>query len=351
MPISAIDAINPAYRHAREQLFQPFRFGQWARLALVGLLAGELTSGGCNGNFQVPHHRNHFMAPALPHINPIAMAGLIALLVAMGAILYILLLYVSSVMRFILFDSVVERRCEIRRGWTRRQKAGLRYFLWQLTLLVAVMIGITILIGIPMAVAVAAGWLRNPKQHLLPLILGGMVVFFVVFAFVIAMAAIHVLTKDFVIPQMALENLNAFQAWKRLLPMLDLEKGPYIGYLLMKIVMALGVAVIVGIIAVIVILIMLIPVGGFGAAVVLAGKAAGLQWNLYTITLAVMAGCALLAVILYILSLISVPAIVFFPAYSIYFFASRYQPLDALLHPAPPAPEPPPVSALPQVSG
>lgn len=351
MPISAIDAISPSIRHTREQLFQPFRFGQWARLAFVGLLAGELSSGGCNGNFQVPHRTNHFLAPTLPHINPLAMAGLIALLAALGAIFFFLLLYVSSVMRFILFDSVVERRCEIRRGWSRRQKPGLRYFLWRLTLLVAVMIGMTILVGIPAAIALLAGWLTNPKQHLLPLILGGMMVFFMVFAFVTAMAIIHVLTKDFVIPQMALEDLNAFQAWKRLLPMLGAEKGPYLGYLLMKIVMALGVAVVVGIIAVIVILIMLIPVGGVGAAVVLAGKAAGLQWNLYTITLAVMVGCVVLAVILYVLSLISVPAIVFFPAYSIYFFASRYPALSALLNPAPPTFAPPAAPPLPEVSG
>jgi hypothetical protein len=53
--------------------------------------------------------------------------------------------------------------------------------------------------------------------------------------------------------------------------------------------------------------------------------------------------------ILYILSLVSVPAVVFFPAYAIHFFASRYPALDALLHPAPPPmippppPEPPPL--------
>lgn len=351
MPISAIDAISPAFRHAREQLLQPFRISQWLRLALVGLLAGELTSGGCNGNFQMPQRRNPSMGSPLPHIDPLAMAGLIAVLAAVGAVLYILLLYVSSVMRFILFDSVLERKCEIRRGWNRRQKAGGRYFLWQLTLLAAMLIGMTILIGIPAAIALAAGWLSNPKQHLLPLILGGMILFLLFAAFVLAVAIIHVLTKDFVIPQMALEDLNAFQAWKRLLPMLNFEKGPYAGYLLMKIVMALGVAVVVGIIALIVILIMLIPVGGVGAAVVLAGKAAGLQWNLYTITLAVIVGCALLAVILYVISLISVPATVFFPAYSIYFFASRYPALGALVNPASPLPEPPLAPPLPEVSG
>jgi len=107
-------------------------------------------------------------------------------------------------------------------------------------------------------------------------------------------------------------------------------------------VMALGAAVIVGIVATIVILVMLIPVGGLSVVAVLAGKTAGLTWNLYTITLAIVAGCILLTLILYMVSLVSVPAIVFFPAYSIYFFASRYPALDALVHPAPlPPPEPP----------
>ena len=58
MPISAVDAITPAFEHARLQLTRPFRSSQWAKLGLVGLLAGEMSSGGggCNpGSFQMPH--------------------------------------------------------------------------------------------------------------------------------------------------------------------------------------------------------------------------------------------------------------------------------------------------------
>jgi hypothetical protein len=76
-----------------------------------------------------------------------------------------------------------------------------------------------------------------------------------------------------------------------------------------------------------------------GVVAVLLGKTAGLTWNLYTITMAVVVGCVVLAVVLYVVSLVSVPAIVFFPAYSIYFFASRYPPLDSLLHPPVIAPQ------------
>jgi hypothetical protein len=158
---------------------------------------------------------------------------------------------------------------------------------------------------------------------------------------------VQILAKDFVVPQMALEGLTVTESWQRLLLMLKAEKGQYAGYVGLKIVMAIGAAMIFGIVATIVILIVVIPVGGFGAITVLLGKAAGLTWNAYTITLAILAGCALVLLLLYAISLISVPAIVFFPAYSIYFFASRYPRLEALLHPAPlavqapPPPEPP----------
>jgi hypothetical protein len=94
-------------------------------------------------------------------------------------------------------------------------KTGGRLFLWQLAFLVVVLVVMTILIGVPAAIALAAGWLRNPKEHLVPLILGGMVLFLAVLAFVLAAAVVHVLTKDFVVPQMAIEDLTAFQAWCR----------------------------------------------------------------------------------------------------------------------------------------
>ena len=111
---------------------------------------------------------------------------------------------------------------------------------------------------------------------------------------------------------------------------LKAEKGSYGGYIGMKIVLAIGAGVALGIITVIVLLVLLIPIGGVGAIAVLGGKAAGLTWNFYTITLAVVAGCIAFTVFMFAVSFISVPAIVFFPAYSIYFFAPRYPPLAAL---------------------
>jgi hypothetical protein len=351
MPSSALDSISPAFQHAKRQLLEPFRFDQWARLALVGLLAGELSSGG-GCNFQVPSFprhpggSEHFLAPAFafPSVHPMLLAGLIAMLAAAALVLWILLIYVSCVMRFILFDSVVERQCHIRKSWSRRQGPGFRYFIWRILISFGALAALVILIGVPAAFGFAVGWLRHPSEHILPLVLGGIVLFFLLVAFVICLLILEVLGKDFLVPQMALENISAFEAWRRLWLMLKQEKGGYAGYLGIKVVMAVAAAIAVGIVTVILLILILIPVGGLGVVAVLAGKAAGLSWNAYTITMVVVVGSVVVAGMLYLFSLISVPVIVFFPAYSIYFFAGRYPALAALLYPVPPLPS---VAAMP----
>jgi len=352
VPISCVDAIVPAFQHTKKQLLEPFHTSQWTKLALVGLFAGELPSGGCNGgNFQIPTRTGgtqHLLAPGLPQFHPALYAGSIAVLVVAGFVLLLVLLYVNSVMRFVLFDSVVAKHCEILRGWERRQPEAMRFFGWRLLLMAATIMGLTILVGIPAAIGFAAGWWNQPSQHLVPLILGGIVVFFLLLLFIVLLAVVQMLAKDFVVPQMALEGLTVTESWRRLWLMLQTEKGQYAGYVGLKIVMAIGAAMVFGIIATIVILVLVIPVGGFGAVTVLLGKAAGLTWNAYTITLAILAGCALVLLLLYAISLISVPAIVFFPAYSIHFFAGRYPLLSALIHPAPPTVQAPPAPVPPE---
>jgi hypothetical protein len=191
-------------------------------------------------------------------------------------------------------------------------------------------------------------------------VLGGIVLFLGLLIFFLALAVILVLTKDFVVPQMALENISAFEGWRRLWPMITAEKGAYAAYIGMKIITAVGAGILVGIATLLLGLIIALPTAGLSIIAVLTGKSAGLTWNAHTITLAVVVGSVLLAGFLYLVSLISVPVIVFFPAYSIYFFAARYRPLSAALYPLPASapiaspsapPEAPPLPPAPQPAG
>jgi hypothetical protein len=362
LPISPVDAINPAFHHTKQQLLKPFRFGQWARLAFVGLLAGEMSSGGgCNFSWPAPQHTKpsgHVVNTAFPFPlahHPGPNPALIVFLVFAGIGLFLFFLYVSSVMRFILFDSVIAKECHIRKGWSRHRGHGFQLFGWQLLLALAGFAGVALVISIPLGGAWTLGWFSHPRDHLLPLILSGILFFMLLAAVMLTLLLVQVMTKDFVVPQMALENLSAMEGWRRLWSWCKAETLGYAGYIGMKIVLAIGVGVFLAIVSMIVLLAFLIPIAGIGIVAALTGATSGLTWNFFTITLAVFAGIIVFAFSMFAFSFISVPATVFFPAYSIYFFAPRYPPLAAVLWPQPDAiaapaslpTEPPPSPPIP----
>jgi hypothetical protein len=351
LPVSGADVIEMAFRHAKEQLFKPFRFAQWARLAFVGLLAGEMSSGGgCNFSVPINNHSRGtgtrtFLDPTWPSQltnpftnHPALTIGLITSAIVILFVLTVLFTYISSVMRFILFDSIVTRECRVRSGWVRRKRPGLRLFWWQILFGLACMAGFLVVFGIPLACTAALHWFAHPREHLVGLILGGLVLFVLLFIFILFIGVVRVMTKDFVVPQMACEDISAMEGWRRLWLWLKHDKGGYAGYIGMKIVLGLGASIAMVIVSVIVLLVLLVPIGGAAFAAVLVAKAAGWTWTVYTITLAVILGTIALTILVSAGALVSVPVVVFFVAYSIYFFAPRYAQLASLMWPPPPAP-------------
>ncbi|MFZ0477810.1 MAG: hypothetical protein WAL71_01585 [Terriglobales bacterium] len=350
MPVSAVDCVQPALQHTRDQLFRPFRFGQWSRLALVGFLAAELHTSGCNFNgfnFPVsshPRRGNDVVMPSMPfaHLDAARIGQFVVLIVAaiaLAIVLGVVFLYIGSVFRFILFDSVLKKHCSISEGWHLWHRAGRRYFLWQVVLLIAEGLFLGVLIGVPLALAAVLGWFNNADQHIVRTVLGVICLIGLFLLFALLAGAVQLLAKDFLVPIMALEDVDFADGWSRLLALIRPEPGRYVVYLLLKIVLAIAAAIVFGILTLIPLLALVVP----AVLAVFAGYKAGLGWNVTTVSLAIISGTILIAILVYLVALISVPATVFFPAYAIYFFAARYPRLDALLNPAPPAPELPPV--------
>ncbi len=359
MPLSATDAVSPAIEHTKKQLFKPFRFWQWTRLAAVGLLTGEISSGGsCNVPSSFPSHGRGGPGD-IPdigvfhkvldfwHAHPLLIASLITAMIVVSFVLWLFLVYVTSRMRFVLFDSIIARECRIREYWSRRRDCAWHYFVWNLLFALFSMIVLVIIVGIPLSMAWAAGWLRKPSEHVLPLVLGGILLFFIFLAYAICAAVIRVITKDFVVPYMAVEGLTAVQGWRRLWPSMKAEGGSYAGYVGMKIVLAIAAGIIFAIIGVIIFLLIVFPLLIVGVLIGVLAASAGLTWNAFTITFVVMVAIIGFFVVMYLVALINVPVVVFFPAYAIHFLASRYPGLDALLHPAPPSPPVPPAPEIP----
>jgi hypothetical protein len=205
--------------------------------------------------------------------------------------------------------------------------------------------GLVILVGLPLGFAYLSGWFRAPKEHLAPLILGGILLFFIAVTFALLILLVHVLAKDFVVPLMALDNMDWSDAWERFLAMLKAEKGGYTGYIGMKVLLAIAAGIILGVIGFFIALIFVLPVVLAFLIPTMRGGTAGM-WNVYTITLAVVVGIVMFAFLMCLISLISVPVVVFFPAYSIYFFAARYPALSLRLYgPPPPLPPTAPLSS------
>jgi hypothetical protein len=361
LPTSAVDCVQPALKHTREQLFTRFRWGQWSRLALVGILAAELHVGGCSfGNFgsgwpHAPHKNSDSLFPssAIPWSSSPAnqanisahiaqFAGLIAVAIFALVVLAFVFLYINSVFRFILFESVLRRECSIGNGWQKWHRAGRRFFLWQLVFQISFGLFLAVLVGLPLALALAAGWTTDLQHHIGRSIVGAILLIGLFAVFILGALVVQVLAKDFLVPLMALDDLDFADGWHRLLAMIGHGKGPFAIYLLLKMVLSIAAGILFTIISVIPVLIVVVP----SVIAVIAGKAAGMAWNVTTISMAIIFGTLLSLLLIYLIALVCVPATVFFPAYALHFFAARYPKLDALLNPVPtppPAPELPPV--------
>ena len=363
MAKSAVDVIGSAFEHTKQQLTQPFRFGQWTRLAALALATGELSSGGgCSntwsrlGSLSKPGHSQNFVAPAdlLHGINPALIGSLVLLVVFTGLILMLIWIYISSISRFILFESILRKHCDsFGAGWNRWHSRGMSYFWWQLGLAI-VGLGVTAALLIPLLLPLLAS-IRNHRQPGPEILLAFLPMLLIFGVFSLVMLCIAVLGKDFVVPLMALEGIGVLEGWRRLLEMMKAEKGSYAGYIGMKVVLAIGAGVLFTILSTIAAMFVVLPVGLVMVVVVIAAKGAGLAWNPFTITAAIVAGTITIVLLLCVIAFVNVPVAVFFPAYALYFFAERFPRLSAQLRPAPPTVQPaaiaPPFSPPPEPIG
>jgi hypothetical protein len=264
----------------------------------------------------------------------------------LALVVMLLWIYSDCVYRFILLDAVVSGQCRLREGWRRWRTAGRRYFVWAVAFGFGAFFLVAIIAGVPVLLVYRAGWFEKPDEHIGVLIGGGILLVLAVMVLVAVLAIIDMLGRDFLVPVMAFEELGAVDGWRRLLAMMSAEKLAYAGYVLMKIVLAMGGAIVFAIVDLIVIVILLIPLGLLGLAGYLIGKAAGFSWDVSTGLLLGALGLLVVAGILYVIGFVYAPGLVFFQSYTLEFFASRYPLLGSKTFPLSP-PRMPPTPPIP----
>jgi hypothetical protein len=254
----------------------------------------------------------------------------------------LIFLYIASIFRFILFDSVLTGRCSIRENWSRRQREGRKLFQWSLIVMVITFTVLVMVFGTPVLFAWSAGFFENASQHVAVLIVMALALLLLFVVFMLVAGAVHVITRDIMVPMLAFEDISIGDAWERAKQLIAADKGGYGGYYGMCILLAIAVGIVFGIITIIILLVFVFIAVIIGAMIV--GVLAITKWNPVLIVLAVLIGLVALIALMFISALIYVPAVVFRQGYGMYFFGARYQPLMAYMYPPPSAPPAPPMA-------
>lgn len=358
MPVlSANDCIAPAFRLTIQQFFRPFRFPFWLRMAVLGFFTGEMSGGG-GAHFNGPSdfrklrgaHGGHGVPPVFAgHMGWFTPMHILELAIGFAVVIFVIsliFLYIGSILRFVLFDTVLHGDPRLRSGWQKWRGAGRRYFEWQFLLLI---IGWGIMLAF---IVVPLLFLLNAHHLGFWFIDATGIASLAVAAlwwFLLAMALfiVAVLAKDFVVPIMALEGVGWQEGWRRFRAIASGHFSEYFFYFVFKIVLRIGAAIAIGVLFFFIILIVAIPAAVLGFAGVMFASGAGLAAKAFLITLAIVAGILLVAFFIVLSAVIAAPIAFFFPAYSVYFFAGRYAPLGQIVFPEPQPLPPPPFTPPP----
>jgi hypothetical protein len=329
--ISPAGAISWALEDTLRLLFRPFDAWKWTKLSLLCLFLGGGT----------PTAAFQWSLSALPsdfRLSDLVTGArqyvaqhpsLIFLVIVLAFALGLGYLYLRSVFRFVLVDSLVKMEVAARSAWSALRPLGQSYFWWLVGTLVALAItfSLMVIVAFPgLQVASTSGAGRLFATASLALILSLIVLLGLAGALVI------MLTDDLVVPLMYADRLSLPSAWGELWRKMRHDPTAFTVYVLLRFALSVGVSVAV--------LLFLVPllVGVFsgaviiGATVVLALHLVGLAWvwNLPTISLALASLVLLCATLVVLLSVVGMPGQVFLQGFGLRFIAARSPSLQTL---------------------
>lgn len=331
---SAVDAISPAFENVKRVLFSPFNLRKWLMLAFIAMFAGVMGGGGGNGGGNWGGRAQgqpgggggaQVEAPfdwlvSAWQSDPVAVIGLGASAVLLLLSIWLLMLYISSVFRFIFLESVVTGKPEVRAGWHRNRAEGAAYMWWQIGFGLIALLAFVLLGGWPLVVAISTlvGASKAGGSAI-----GGAILLLVIFALWalflgLVIGVVSALTRDFVLPIMYKERVGTIAAWKRFWPVLGRSKWGFVVYFLLKFVMAI-VALIASFIGVVLALIVAaIPLALVGLGVWGAIAALGItSWSWWYLALIIPAGIGVILLLSYWITCVLLPIPVYFQSYAL----------------------------------
>lgn len=353
--LSATSAISPAIDRTKKFLFQNIRFGTFLKLCLVAVLTEG--SGG-SGNFHIPsrHHMHTFgvasLVPFVPpggfRLTPAWFAFILAAIVLVIAIALVIS-YLITRLRFAYFHCLIHGTREIRPGWRLYDRQSWRFFLLNVAAGAAFLL-LVLLLAVPFLFGFIRFFEATRANHDFDLA-GFLAIFLplipVVLLVIVLAIALEIVLHDFMLPHYALENATAGEAWQAVCRRIAAEKGAFLLYGLLRIVLPL--AACIAAFFVLLIPLFIFAAVGFAALLGLHSLIAGATGAVHPLLVGAVAVLAAAAAVLTFLLILAIggPIGTWTRTYALLFYGGRYQPLGDILEPpaAPQAAEPPSLPA------
>jgi hypothetical protein len=147
--LSPIESLSPAWEETLRLLFRPFIGRRWIALSVVCLFLGGGTSSAAFqwgfGALPIDLHTSELLlrirVMIAQHLSLILLAAALSLGLFLG------LIYVRCMLRFVLIDAVIKQDVVVGAAWKSSKSIGRSYFLWLLGVvggIVAMVSGVTV---------------------------------------------------------------------------------------------------------------------------------------------------------------------------------------------------------------
>jgi len=249
--VSVLEPIGAAFEKTKQILFQPFDLTKWFTLgfcAWLAMLGDKGGGGGGNFNFQSPgssgNFQQQFHAAKQEIINnlPIIIAiGISVMIIVL--VLSFLFMWLRSRGQFMFLHGVARNVAEVVDPWHRYARQGNSLFLFRIILwLFGVIVGLAMVI--PLIFIFIAFAETEFKIFAASGIIG--VIFLVpgLVCFGIVMSVINVVTKDFVVPIMYLQDCRVTDGWRGFWQLARVNKMNFFLFLLVLLVLNIAIGII-----------------------------------------------------------------------------------------------------------
>ena len=246
--VSVALPVGQAIERMKRVLFQPFDLGKWFTIGFCAWLA-NLGRGGFRGNYNFGSGHGsaagqfrEWVEQAREYItnNLVWILPLAAVLLLLCAVIWVLMIWVSSRGRFMLLHCVALDKAEVAVPWRKFAREANSLFWFRLGVGVASLVAMLPLVVV---MVIRGWWMLERGQPSVRGILALVVVGLLLMAVAAVFWVVAKLTTDFVVPIMFQRGVGCLQGWGVLLGLVVANLGRFILYFIFQIILSLAIFV------------------------------------------------------------------------------------------------------------